>query len=81
MTEGGADTDYDTDNSHVRGRRAGTDDEGNQNPTQQSSFDPANRTIRFPDEAYAPNETSRSNAGLRGRVVGIAGKGGEGDEN
>lgn len=74
---------YDTDGSRGRGRQGkgagagtGTDDEGGNdvNPTP-STFDPTNRTIRFPDETHALNNDS-SQGNLRGRAA-VARDGGE----
>lgn len=80
------DINYDTDGSRVaRGRQGkggtGTDEEPSTTQlTTSSAFDPANRTIRFPDEAHDSSQGGSS--GLRGRAAtaAAAGEGGGGQE-
>lgn len=72
---------YDTDGSRVARGRQGkgatrTDDEpSTPQPTTSSAFDPANRTIRFPDEAHGYSQGAST--GLRGRAAAVAAAGGD----
>lgn len=69
---------YDTNSSRApsgqQGKAAGTgtDDEGGSSaqPVQTLAFDPANRTIRFPDETHDSTQGGGGGGGgLRGRTV------------